>query len=150
MARLKTGGAFLEGMIRKAADEYHSHGEARLWKAINDQTERTPADFFGFTKSGRCILVEAKNVDSSVLRIGGKSGIHPHQWISLVELHRAGGIALIAWRRPSLELTSIFDVDVVQSVTYELRSYSIPWDSIPSFLGKRDDHDPFGLFTPYF
>ena len=61
---------------------------------------RTGCDFFGYTRSGRAVTIEAKSIDRASISLGGEgSGVKAHQLAALLEAHRCGAISLLLWRR---------------------------------------------------
>jgi penicillin-binding protein-related factor A (putative recombinase) len=158
-------GKRLEAIVRKAAKSLsdrqiariHRWAEAKETKLIPSRcrcgnvsstlavihTEAPGADFWGYTVAGRVILIECKENGTASLPIGG-TGLKPHQAAALLEAHRAGGIALLAWYRK--DEIAVIDVDLIRSLTKDRRS--IPWKEIPPQYIHRDDEID-SLFTPY-
>lgn len=109
-------------------------------------TTRTGSDFFGWTASGRVILVEAKENAKATLPIGSKSGhgLKRHQLLELQDCHRAGGLALIVWKHG--DNVAVFDLDVLKRIG---SGKSIRWTEIPDALKKSMDADATNFFEPY-
>jgi hypothetical protein len=119
----------LEDLLRKAGRELADYQVARFFK-IPEEMAQTPCDFIGFTAQGRAILIEAKMVNATSLKIAGNPGLSAHQWNELNDASKAGCISLIAWARGSVCATIPF------AVAAELAAgrRSIPWDAIdPGF-----------------
>ncbi len=103
------------------------HQSAYLFKVPEEMTT-TPCDFFGYTRDGRAILIEAKEVSSrSSLPIGNKPGLTPHQWNALCDANRANCISLICWVYKSTLAT----IDCDMAIELSRGRRSIPWDGIP-------------------
>lgn len=142
-------GRACEALIRKVARALEAADVARLWKWPEEKvtkkhgmqcrscgswyqglevinTARPGTDFFGFTSSGRVVLIECKQTDKARLEIGEK-GVKAHQFYALHDCHRAGGIALLCWLHKK-EL-AVLDCDMIQRFSGERRS--IPWKEIP-------------------
>ena len=122
----------LEATIRSTARELANHQIARIWK-WPEALEKTGCDFFGYTRTARVILIEAKQVTRSTLPIGKSPGLLPHQWIALQECDRAGGIALVAWQRRNE--VAVIDVSVVNDLVEGRKS--IAWGHIPERFKKN-------------
>jgi len=151
-----SAGKVLERLIRKAAVALHDYQVAKLWKIPTDLRitagglatygEEMPADFLGHTVSGRAVMIEAKQHNSPRLPIGSKGGVTPYQWTSLLECHKAGGIALIVWQNGDQVCT--MDMDMAQALSADRRS--IPWHGIPAkFIHEIDNTSHLELFEPY-
>lgn len=131
-----SAGSELERLIRKAAKSLREYQVATMWKIPNDlritgsglatYADEQPADFIGHTTTGRVIMVEAKQHKGDRLPLYSKGGITPYQWTSLLECHKAGGIALIVWQRGDEVAT--LDMDMVQALATDRRS--IAWKKI--------------------
>ncbi len=147
----------LELLIRKAARSLCDYQVAKLWKLPNDLRmtssgimtfgEEQPADFLGHTVTGRAVMVEAKMHNESRLPVGSRSGVTSYQWTSLLECHKAMGIALIVWQRGDKIAT--FDMDVAVELSKNRRS--IPWGKIPErFLHSVESPSVhLDMFKPY-
>jgi hypothetical protein len=154
---LVSKGKPLERLIRKAARALHDYQVAKLWKIPTDFKmlgdgelafgEEQPADFMGHTVGGRAIMVEAKMHCEPRLPIGSKSGVTPYQWTSLLECHKAMGLALIVWQRGA-EI-AVFDMDVACELSKKRRS--IPWGKIQKrFLHSMESPSVhLDMFEPY-
>lgn len=116
----------LESLLRKAGRELADYQVARFFK-IPEELTQTPCDFFGYTASGRAILIEAKMVTRPRLPIGTSNGLQPHQWNELCDAHRAGAIALIAWKLGN----EVAVIDPAMAIEISKGSRSIPWVGIP-------------------
>lgn len=149
-------GKELERLIRKAAKALCEYQVAKLWKIPNDLRmtggelmaygEEQPADFIGHTATGRVVMVEAKMHNAPSLPIGSRSGVTPYQWTSLLECHKAGGIALIVWQRESKIAT--IDMDIASSLCWERKS--VPWKKIPPrFIHHDNPRVHMDMFDPY-
>lgn len=86
----------LETMMRQVGRELRDLQVAWIFK-VPEEMQQTPCDFFGYTRTGRAILLECKMVRSTSLKVGNSPGLSPHQWMELEEAHRAGAVSLIAW-----------------------------------------------------
>jgi len=138
-----------EAIIRRVGRNLEAHDVAKLWKWPEEKriqtvptrcpscsawikgkalqhTEKTGCDFFGYTRSGRVILIECKETDKPRLVLGA-TGLKPHQFYALYDAHRAGGIALLAWLHD--DLVGVLDVDMIQEISHGRKS--IPWKPIP-------------------
>jgi hypothetical protein len=118
---MKSGGK-LESLIRKTADHLARNQVARLyqWPVPTMQGSvlgkcptchsagsfpslvylaRTGADFFGYTRFGRFVMIEAKECAKPRLPVNVESGhgLKRHQACALREVYRAGGIGLVVW-----------------------------------------------------
>lgn len=87
----------------------------------------TPCDFFGYTSSGRAILIEAKLVNRTSLPICSNPGLQPHQWAELLDANRAGALALICWARK--DVCAAITMDMAVALSGDRRS--IAWKDIP-------------------
>lgn len=106
-------------------------------------TEESPADFWGFTTEGRAILLECKESGKSSLPLS-PAGLKVHQRLALMEVHMAGGVALLVWQRA--HEIAVIDMDIVDRISRGRKS--IPWVAIPKeFIHPEKDVD--GLLTPY-
>lgn len=92
-------------------------------------TTRTGCDFFGFTRHGRVIMLEAKEHQGPSLPIdvADGHGVKHHQMTHLRDCHRAGGIALVVWRRD--REVAVLDVDMIERLSSGRRS--VAWAAIP-------------------
>lgn len=105
----------LELILRAAGRDLANAQIARFFKVPEEMTQ-SPADFFGYTASGRAILIEAKYVHSTSLPIGNNSnGLQPHQWNELLDANRAGALALIAWGQHDVVKTISMDMAIALS-----------------------------------
>ncbi len=116
----------LEALLRHTGRILAEHQIAYLFK-VPEEFTTTPCDFFGYTSTGRAILIEAKEVQRASLPIGVKPGLLPHQWNALCDANRANCIALICWMRKGALAT--IDVDMAIELSKDRRS--IPWKEIP-------------------
>lgn len=116
----------LEVLLNMLGRELADHQVARFFK-IPEAMTQTPVDYIGYTRIGRAILIEAKEVNVPRLPIGTKPGLLPHQWSELVEANRAGALALICWAKHGKVAT----IGVDQAVAYAAGKKSIPWEAIP-------------------
>ncbi len=147
----------LERLIRKAAQALCDYQVAKLWKLPTDLRmtssgimtfgEEQPADFLGHTVTGRAVMVEAKMHNESRLPVGSHSGVTSYQWTSLLECHKAMGLALIVWQRGDEIAT--FDMDIAVELSKDRRS--IPWGKIPKrFLHSAESPSVhLDMFEPY-
>jgi hypothetical protein len=78
----------LELLLRKAGRELADHQVCRFFK-VPEEMQQTPCDFFGYTKIGRAILIEAKWVHRTNLPINCSPGLLPHQWNELEAANKA-------------------------------------------------------------
>jgi hypothetical protein len=115
----------LEILLRKAGRELADYQVARFYK-IPEEMQQTPCDFIGFTVAGRAILIEAKMVNATSLKVGGNPGLSAHQWNEMTEAHRAGCLALICWARG--QVCATIPMDVASELARDRRS--IPWEKI--------------------
>lgn len=115
----------LESDFREIARKLYDLQVAYLFK-VPEEYHQTPCDFFGHTINGRAILVECKQVNAPSLKVGGKPGLAPHQWIALRQAHRCGAISLVVWQRGSEVVVVPYSVCEVLA---EGRR-SIPWSDV--------------------
>jgi len=101
------------------------HQVAYLFK-VPEEYATTPCDFFGYTRTGRAILIECKEVARSALPIGAAPGLAVHQWNALSDAGRANCIALICWLHKGVLAT--IDIDMARELSRGRRS--IPWGKI--------------------
>ncbi len=136
----------LEALIRHTGRMLADAQIAYLFK-VPEAFTTTPCDFFGFTKDGRAILIECKEVLRFSLPIGSAPGLAPHQWNALRDAGRANCIALICWMRHGVLAT--IDIDMAVELSKDRRS--IPWDKIPeAFLHREPKKSKcLELLTPY-
>lgn len=135
--------SMLERQLRKAGRELADYQIARFFK-VPEELQQTPCDFFGYTRDGRAILVEAKSVNRSCLPIGKSPGLAPHQWAELWNANRANALALICWARGSR--CAVLSMDMALEFSKERKS--IPWNKIPErFIHEIDDH--LSLLEPF-
>lgn len=119
---------------------------AYLFKVPEEMTT-TPCDFFGYTKDGRAILLECKEVARASLPISCSPGLAPHQWNALRDAGRANCISLICWLRKGVLAT--IDIDMAVSLSQNRRS--IPWKDIPErFLHEQPKASTcLGILEPF-
>jgi hypothetical protein len=122
----------LETLMRKCGRILQDQQIARLFK-VPEEMQQTPCDFFGYTRTGRAILIECKMVKRTALPIGDSPGLQPHQWCELEDAHRAGALSLIAWS-PSPEAVAVFSW--AQAAQWAAGRASIPWKGIPTALHR--------------
>ncbi len=117
----------LETLLRHTGRMLAEHQVAYLFK-VPEELTTTPCDFFGYTRHGRAILLEAKEVSSRPsLPIGCEPGLSKHQWNALRDAGRANCIALICWLYEGVLAT--IDIDMAVELSHDRRS--IPWRKIP-------------------
>ena len=124
----------LEALLRKAGRELMDHQVARIFKVPEEMTQ-TPCDFFGYEVGGRAILIEAKMVERPALPVGNSPGLRAHQWNELLDAHRAGALALIAWSRGNVCKV----IDMALAVKLSEGRASIPWSSIDDQYARPMD-----------
>jgi hypothetical protein len=113
----------LELEVREFSRTIYNESAAFLFK-VPEELQQTPVDFFGFTRAGRAVLIECKQVRRTSLPVGdGTNGLQGHQWNALELAHRCGAVALLVWRRGADTLVLPFDA--VLEATAARRS--IPW-----------------------
>lgn len=143
----------LELYVRRVADSLHENQLARLYKIPNDvkivdeqliHGEQGPGDFWGFTSSGRVILLECKHINQPSLALN-KKALKPHQLRALTEVHRAGGIALVLWGN-GLKI-AVLDPDQIRD--YSKGRKSVPWKSIPDRFKRAFVGDHLQLLEPH-
>lgn len=115
----------LETLLRKAGRDLADWQVARIFK-VPEEMVWTPVDFFGYTREGRAILIEAKMVSRKSLPIGKSPGLLPHQWAELLDANRANCLALICWCYRGKVATITVDMAIELSRGRK----SIPWESI--------------------
>lgn len=116
----------LESLLRITGRRLAEHQIAYLFKVPEEMTT-TPCDFFGYTRTGRAILIECKEVQRPSLPIGTAPGLAPHQWNALRDAGRADCIALICWMREGILAT----IDIHMAAAFSRGRRSIPWKEIP-------------------
>lgn len=126
----------LEKMVRRVAQSLEERQRGKLWKLPNDLRitgsgravygDKGPADFFGHTDTGRAVFIECKDIKAPSLAMGDR-GVKPHQWVALLELDRANGIAAVLWAKG--EEVALLDVGMIKSLTRGRKSIS--WKAIP-------------------
>ncbi len=121
----------LELLIRKAGRDLADHQVCRLFK-VPEEMSQTPCDFFGYTRIGQAILVEAKMVTRTALPIGSSNGLQPHQWNELCDAHRAGALALIVWANGGVAVC----LSMEQAFSFSRGRKSIPWRDIPKKMHR--------------
>lgn len=145
----------LEAHVRLVARELHAAQKARLYKIPNDMRivdggvihgGQTPADFMGFTRSGRVIVLECKMRKQKALEIGPK-GLKAHQQIAINEAHKSGGIGILAWM--NRERIAVIDADQVRAYSTHKGRKSILWTDIPERFIHELDEDPVKLLWPF-
>ncbi len=145
----------LERRVRIVAKSLHEHQIARLHKIPNDMKimgdkaihgEQTPADFIGWTASGRVIVIECKMCEGPSLGLYNK-GLKSHQLIAITEAHRAGGLGLLVWQRESQ--IAVIDADQVKLYSYSMGRKSIPWRAIPEKFLHGLDVEHLRFFWPF-
>lgn len=119
----------LEKLLRHTGRVLADHQVAYLFK-VPEEMSATPCDFFGYTKDGQAILIEAKEVKRTSLAIGSPPGMRPHQWNALRDAGRAGCIALICWVNDGVLAT--LDIDMAFSLSIGKDRRSIAWNDIPA------------------
>ncbi len=136
----------LELLIRRAGRKLRDHQVCSIRK-IPEEMAQTECDFYGYTRDGRAILIEAKQVNRLSLPIGKKPGLLAHQWVALCEANRANVLALIVWQRRDYIATISIDM----AIEFSKDRKSIPWDSIPrKFLHYRQQPDVWReMFNPF-
>lgn len=145
----------LETHVKQIAAELHALQVCRLYRLSNDlkvagdqliYADQQPCDFFGFTASGRAILVECKITAKPTLAVSSKSGLRAHQLRALLEVHRANGLGLLVWQH-ALEIAVI---DIEQVLTYGEGRRSVPWSAVPQRFKKCVVSSPRRFFDPFF
>ena len=116
----------LEKLIRHLGRMLAEKQTAYLFKVPEEMTT-TPCDFFGYTRYGRAILIECKEVQRASLPICDSPGLAPHQWNALCDAGRANCISLICWMRNNTLAT--IDIEMARELSRDRKS--IPWDRIP-------------------
>lgn len=82
----------------------------RFWK-IPEEMAVTPCDFFGYTRRGQAILIEAKMLMRPRLPVGKTPGLRVHQINELRDAARAGAIPIVVWERDGF--VTAFPVDYI-------------------------------------
>ena len=143
----------LEAHVKHVARVLHEQQVARLYKIPNDikvvdnqliHAEQTPADFMGFTITGRAIIVECKICTAKSLPLGPR-GLKPHQQIAINEVHKAGGIGLLVWKHGVRYAV----IDAGQVNTYRQGRKSIAWKDIPDKFKREPDGESLRFFWPF-
>lgn len=122
----------LELLLRKAGRDLADYQIARFWK-FPEEMMQTPCDFMGFTRHGRAILIEAKEVNRTALPIHGSPGLAPHQFTALNEANQAGAISLVCWARKNV--CAVISFDMV--LAFSKGRASVPWTSIDRRFGRK-------------
>jgi hypothetical protein len=84
--------------MREFARQLYNEQVAFIFK-VPEELQQTPCDFFGFTRAGRAILIECKQVNRPNLPVGVNPGLQPHQWRALEQAHACKAVSCILWRR---------------------------------------------------
>jgi hypothetical protein len=135
----------LELLIRRAGRKLRDH-QVCVIKKIPEEFQQTDCDFYGYTRDGRAILIEAKMVGRPALPIGKSPGLLAHQWVALCEANRANVLALIVWQRN----TEIATISVDMAAEFSKGRKSIPWSLIPDRFKHRHQVDVWReLFEPF-
>ena len=143
----------LEAHVRKVARVLHTQQLARLYKIPNDirivdqqviHGGQTPADFMGFTITGRVIVLECKMRAQTSLELGPR-GLKAHQQIAIKEAHKVGGLGLLAWMNG--DQVAVIDADQVN--VYRKGRKSIAWNSIPAKFIHDVAEDPARFLWPF-
>ena len=117
----------LEALLRHTGRVLADHQIAYLFK-VPEEMATTPCDFFGYTRTGRAILIECKEMSSRPsLPIANEPGLAPHQWNALRDAGRANCIALICW----VYHGTLATIDIDMAVELSRGRKSIPWGKIP-------------------
>lgn len=144
----------LEDHVRKIGRALHEHQKARLYKIPNDirvvdneviHGAQTPADFIGYTITGRVIVLECKMRKQTSLEMGPR-GLKAHQQMAINEAHKAGGVGVLAWMNGNV----IALIDANQVNRYRSGRKSIAWADIPDKFKHQLDEDPLKFFWPHF
>ena len=111
----------LETDIREFARQLYDEQAAFLFKVPEEMTQ-TPCDFFGFTRLGRAVLLEAKMVNRPSLPLGKEPGLRPHQLRALDQAEKSGCVSALIWRRGDVTVVVPYaDIFVVTG------RKSLPW-----------------------
>lgn len=86
--------------MREFARELYDQQVAFIFK-VPEELQQTPCDFFGWTRTGRAVAIECKQVNRSALPIGVSNGLAPHQWRALEQATTCSAVACILWQRGS-------------------------------------------------
>ncbi len=92
----------LEILLRKIGRNLADEQVCRFFK-IPEEMKVTPCDFFGYSRTGRAILIEAKMYSATerlpIRKEGSKGcGIACHQLQELDDAQKAGAISLFVWQ----------------------------------------------------
>lgn len=134
----------LETILRKVGRDLADWQVARIFK-VPEEMVWTPVDFFGYTKSGRAILIEAKMVSRPSLAIGRSPGLLPHQWAELCDANRANCLALICWAHRGEVATITVDMAIELSKGRK----SVSWFAIPERYVRPLRGDHLRLLEPW-
>jgi hypothetical protein len=113
----------LELRLRDVFRQLYDQQVAFVFK-VPEALQQTPCDFFGHTRAGRAILIEAKQVKRSCLPVGGSPGLAPHQWLALRQASACGAHSFVVWQNGDL----IVPMDFASAATASSGRKSIPWE----------------------
>jgi penicillin-binding protein-related factor A (putative recombinase) len=94
-------GMKLELRLREVFRQLYDQQVAFVFK-VPEALQQTPCDFFGFTVSGRAILIEAKQVTRDRLPLGTSNGLAPHQVTALQQASACGAFSIVVWQHEDM------------------------------------------------
>lgn len=138
MSAKKNDGSELERMVRAVLKDLQSRGLCYLWKLPTDLRltrnglmpgDPMPADFMGFRRDGKAILLECKDVDRGTLSLGRAPGLTAFQLQAAHLAAQTGADYLLLWRRQDQFVILRLRGDILGEEVV-----SIPWSAIPRVL----------------
>jgi hypothetical protein len=131
----------LEIELRRIGRSLADKQICRFWK-VPEEMQQTPCDFFGYTNTGRAILIEAKMAQRNhlpIVKAGKKgTGISDHQLQEIREARNAGAVAFFVWMKG--EECAIFYPSIImdedKSVLWS-RFSPIPFEKLEDYLAKH-------------
>lgn len=103
-------------------------------------TQRTGCDFFGYNSDGRVVMIECKISKPDRLKLDERNGLRPHQFDTLKNCARAGGIAIVVWQHKN-EIASMPVMFVADVMEREGRR-SIVWSDVIAPFRHHKTDDP--------
>jgi hypothetical protein len=124
----------LEIELRRIGRSLADKQICRFWK-VPEEMQQTPCDFFGYTRTGRAILIEAKMAKRNhlpIVKAGKKgTGISHHQLQEMKEADKAGAIAFFVWMNGA-------NVDIIAPREILPYAKSVAWKPESKFSGLED------------
>lgn len=144
---MKSKGSELERNVRAILRDLQSRGLCYLWKLPTDlrltrngihHGEPMPADFMGWRRDGRTILLECKDVDRANLPLGKSPGLSPFQLQAAHMAQEGHADYLLLWRRQDqfviLRICGDIVGEGIVSVPWKKLPFTVPMASLPQAL----------------